>query len=106
MYDWYIGYSGLMKAYWQKGLIGGLPVRKSFGQLPEVANNATLAIPLKEWLPVAKTTAAQGTSLTPGLNALEGSTSLPLFTQQIIQGTQSAKTILTALQSGVGQAMK
>ena len=106
MYDWYIGYSGLMKAYWQKGLIGGLPVRKSFGQLPEVANNATLAIPLKEWLPVAKTTAAQGTSLTPGLNALEGSTSLPLFTQQIIQGTQSAKTILTALQSGVEQAMK
>ncbi|HTT90657.1 MAG TPA: extracellular solute-binding protein [Acidimicrobiales bacterium] len=106
MYDWYIGYSTLMKAYWQKGLVGGLPVRKSFGQLPEVANNPTLSVPLKEWLPVAKTTAAAGTSLSPGLNALEGSTALPLFTQQLIQGSQSAKTILSALQTGVEQAMK
>ena len=106
MYDWYIGYSSLMKAYWQKGLVGGLPVRKSFGQLPEVANNQTLAAPLKEWLPVAKTTAAQGTSLSPGLNALEGSTQLPLFTQQLIAGSDSPKTILTAMQNAVEQAMK
>jgi multiple sugar transport system substrate-binding protein len=105
MYDWYASYESLMKAYWQKGLVVALPVRKSFADLPEVANNPALSIPLKEWLPVAKTTAAQGDHLSPGLNALEGSTMLPLFVQQIIRGTESAKTILSAVQKGVEQAM-
>jgi multiple sugar transport system substrate-binding protein len=105
MYDWYTAYESLMKAYWEKGLVVALPVRKSFGSLPQVANDPEMSIPLKEWLPVAKTTAANGTSLSPGLNALEGSLALETWTQQIIRGGESAKTILSTLQQGVEQIM-
>jgi multiple sugar transport system substrate-binding protein len=106
MYEWYTAYESLMKAYWQQELIQALPVRKSFGSIPQVADNPTLSNPLKEWLPVAKTTAAQGQSLSPGLNALEGSTALPIFTQEIIRGQQSATSILKALQPALESAMK
>ncbi len=105
MYDWYVAYESLMKAYWEKGLVGGLPVRKSFGSIPSVASDPEMSIPLKDWLPVAKTTAAQGNSLSPGLNALESSNALELWTQQIIRGSESAKTILSTLQPGIEQAM-
>ncbi len=105
MYDWYVAYETLMKAYWAKGLVTGLPVRKSFGSIPSVANNPQISIPLKEWLPVAKTTAALGSSLSPGLNALEGSNGLAVMTQQIIRGSDSAKSILSTLQPAIEQAM-
>lgn len=105
MYEWYAAYESLMKAYWAMGLVVALPVRKSFAAIPAVASNPTISIPLKEWLPVAKTTAALGTSLSPGLNALEGSPALQTMTQQIIRGTQSATAILSALQPAIEQAM-
>jgi multiple sugar transport system substrate-binding protein len=105
MYEWYSAYESLMKAYWSKGLVTGLPVRKSFASIPSVANNPQISIPLKEWLPVAKTTASQGHSLSPGLNALEGSSGLAVMTQQIIQGSQSAKSILSAVQPAIEKAM-
>jgi multiple sugar transport system substrate-binding protein len=106
MYEWYTSYAELMKAYWQTGLVTGLPVRKSFSAIPAVANDPTLAVPLKEWLPVAKTTAALGNTLSPGLNALESGTALSIATQQTIRGTPSAKAILTTLQQAAEQEMK
>ena len=93
-----------MKAYWQKGLVSLLPARKSFAPVA-IAKTPTAQIPLEEWLPIAKTTAALGSQLSPGLNALEGSTALGVFTQQLIQGTDSPTTILRTLQNAVEQAM-
>jgi len=103
--DWFAAYENLMKVYWQKGLMSLLPARKSFAPVA-IAKTPTARIPLEEWLPVGKTTAASGTQLSPGLNALEGSAALGVFTQQLIQGTSSATSILGTLQSAVEQAMK
>jgi multiple sugar transport system substrate-binding protein len=105
VYEWYASYESLMRAYWEKGLVGGLPVRRSFGSIPAVRNDPTMRIPLDEWVPIAKTTASQGTELSGALNSLEGSTALPLFTQQLISGSGSAKSILTTLQQGLAESI-
>jgi multiple sugar transport system substrate-binding protein len=105
VYEWYAAYETLMSGYWKLGLVGGLPVRKSFAKIPAVVNDPTLLVPLQEWVPVAKTTAALGTSLSGALNSLEGSTALPLLTQQLISGSGSAKSILTTLQQGLAEAI-
>jgi multiple sugar transport system substrate-binding protein len=70
-----------------------------------VVKDPTLSVPLQEWVPVAKTTASRGTALSGALNSLEGSTALPLFTQQLIEGSSSAKSILTTLQQGLAESI-
>jgi multiple sugar transport system substrate-binding protein len=105
VYEWYASYESLMRAYWENGLVSGLPVRKSFASIPAVVKDPTLSVPLQEWVPVAKTTASRGTALSGALNSLEGSTALPLFTQQLIEGSSSAKSILTTLQQGLAESI-
>lgn len=102
--DFFASYLNLMGAYWKQGLVSLLPARKSLAPIA-IKETPSAAIPLNEWLPIAKTTAAVGTSLSPGLNAVEGSPALGVFTQQLISGTAKATTILKTLQGGVEKAM-
>lgn len=96
--EWYLEH---MKVYWAKNLLPALPVRKSFETLPAVKDNIFQTVALNEWVPVAKTTAALGDHLFPQLNAVEGSTVVNNFTQQVIQGSVSPKRILQTLQTGL-----
>ena len=60
-----------MKAYWEKNppLLSGLPVLKSIVALPGFQEQTNKVAAIKDWVPVAKTYAAQGTELTPGPRA-------------------------------------
>ena len=62
--DFFAAYENLMKVYWQKGLVSLLPARKSFAAAA-IVKTPTARIPLEEWLPVAKTTAASGLQPSP-----------------------------------------
>ena len=57
---WYIQN---MKAYWEQNLLSGLPVLKSIVALPGFQAQTNKVAAIKDWVPVAKTYAAQGTVL-------------------------------------------
>ncbi len=96
--EWLIWYLDAMKVYWEKGVVALTPARKSFASIPAIKNDPFLSVPMNEWMPVAKIDGALSSKGFPALNAMEASTSINTFTQQVIRGTPSAKQCLQALQ--------
>ena len=92
---WYIQN---MKAYWDKNLLSGLPVLKSIVALPGFQAQSNKVAAIKDWVPVSKTYAAQGTVLSPALAQVDGGQPLQAFTQSILGGA-NPKAALTTLQN-------
>ncbi|GAB2586467.1 extracellular solute-binding protein [Microlunatus antarcticus] len=92
--------------YWDSGQINGVPVLKSIATSEAVTKNANLAKATKEYVPLGKTYAATGTKLFAGLASVDGGQALTQFAQTMLQGKTDSKTALTALQSGIEQAIK
>lgn len=99
-------YMGQLKQLWQQKLMAALPVFKSITELPEFASNANNVKIIKEWQPIAKTFAAQGTTLNANLAVLDGGQALNQFTQTILTGKTDAKTALTAFKTGLESVIK
>ncbi|WP_460461597.1 ABC transporter substrate-binding protein, partial [Arthrobacter alkaliphilus] len=99
-------YMGQLKQLWQQKLMAALPVFKSITELPEFASNANNVKIVKEWQPIAKTFASQGSTLNANLAALDGGQALNQFTQTILTGKADAKTALTTFQSGLQSVLK
>ncbi|WP_442543936.1 ABC transporter substrate-binding protein [Arthrobacter sp. KN11-1C] len=99
-------YMGQLKTLWQQKLMNALPVFKSITELPEFASDPNNVKIVKEYQPIAKTFAAQGTSLNANLAVLDGGQALNQFTQTILTGKTDAKTALTAFQSGLQSVLK
>ncbi len=100
--EWYIKN---IKAYWEQNLLSGLPVLKSIAALPAFKKQTNKIKAIDVWVPVAKTYAAQGTTLTPLLAKVDGGNPLQIFTQSVLSGTK-AKTALTTLQSTLNSLNK
>ena len=96
--EWYLG---AMKVYWEKGVVALTPARKSFASIPAIKNDPFLSVPMNEWMPVAKIDGALSTTGFPALNAMEASTAINTFTQQVIMGSPSAKQCLQQLQTAL-----
>ncbi|MFE9438415.1 ABC transporter substrate-binding protein [Streptomyces sp. NPDC006602] len=90
-----------MQEYWKQGIVFTLPVRKSIIDLPEFQKNANRVKIAAEWQPVGRTEASVGTHLFPSLNAVDGGQALTTFSQQVIQGRTSSRTLLENLQKGI-----
>lgn len=99
-------YMGQLKQLWQQKLMAALPVFKSITELPEFASNANNVKIVKEWQPIAKTFASQGSTLNANLAALDGGQALNQFTQTVLTGKTDAKTALTTFQSGLQSVLK
>ncbi|MDQ0209462.1 ABC transporter substrate-binding protein [Arthrobacter sp. SRS-W-1-2016] len=99
-------YMGQLKTLWQQKLMNALPVFKSITELPEFAGDPNNVKIVKEYQPIAKTFAAQGTSLNANLAVLDGGQALNQFTQTILTGKTDAKSALTAFQSGLQSVLK
>ncbi|MDQ0031907.1 ABC transporter substrate-binding protein [Arthrobacter bambusae] len=99
-------YMGQIKELWRQKLMNGLPVFKSITELPEFAGDPNNVKIVKEYQPIAKTFAAQGTSLNANLAVLDGGQALNQFTQTILTGKTDAKTALAAFQSGLQSVIK
>ncbi|MCI0143210.1 extracellular solute-binding protein [Arthrobacter bambusae] len=99
-------YMGQLKTLWQQKLMNALPVFKSITELPEFASDPNNVKIVKEYQPIAKTFAAQGTSLNANLAVLDGGQALNQFTQTILTGKTDAKSALTAFQSGLQSVLK
>lgn len=95
-----------MKAYWQQGLVGGLPVFKSITQIPEFTKDANAVKIVAEYSPVAKTFAARGTASSSKTAVLDGGQALNKFAQSILTGKGDATGILTEFQTGMQSAIK
>lgn len=82
---WYVKH---MQAYWLKNppLLSGLPVLKSIVALPAFQEQKNKVAAIKDWVPVAKTYASQGTELTPALAQVDGGQPLQAFTQTMLGG--------------------
>ena len=99
-------YLGQLKQLWQQKLVNGLPVFKSIAQIPEVAGDPNSVKIINEYQPIAKTFAAQGTSLNANLAVLDGGQGINQFAQTILTGKTDAKTALTQFQSNLQSVMK
>ncbi|MGM7776065.1 ABC transporter substrate-binding protein [Arthrobacter sp. KNU-44] len=99
-------YMGQLKELWRQKLMNALPVFKSITEMPEFTSDANNVKIVKEWQPIAKTFAAQGTSLNANLAVLDGGQALNQFTQTILTGKTDAKTALTAFKTGLESVMK
>jgi multiple sugar transport system substrate-binding protein len=99
---WYIKN---MKAFWEKELLSGLPVLKSIAALPAFQAQTNKVAAVNDWVPVAKTYAAQGTTLSPALAQVDGGQPLQAFTQTILGGGDP-KGALTTLQSTLSSIVK
>ncbi|MEZ2390343.1 ABC transporter substrate-binding protein [bacterium RCC_150] len=99
-------YMGQIKELWRQKLMNGLPVFKSITELPEFAGDPNNVKIVKEYQPIAKTFAAQGTSLNANLAVLDGGQALNQFTQTILTGKTDAKSALTVFQSGLQSVIK
>ncbi|MCU1531519.1 MAG: transporter substrate-binding protein [Arthrobacter sp.] len=101
-----VAYLGQLKELWQQKLMNALPVFKSITELPEFTADANNVKIVKEWQPIAKTFAAQGTELNANLAVLDGGQALNQFTQTILTGKTDAKSSLQAFQSGLQSVLK
>ncbi|GAA3319345.1 MULTISPECIES: ABC transporter substrate-binding protein [Arthrobacter] len=99
-------YMGQLKELWRQKLMNALPVFKSITEMPEFTSDANNVKIVKEWQPIAKTFAAQGTSLNANLAVLDGGQALNQFTQTILTGKTDAKTALTAFKTGLESVIK
>ena len=97
---------GQSKTFWQQKLINALPVFKSTTELPEFAADPNNVKIVKEWQPIAKTFAAQGTTLNGSLASLDGGQALNQFTQTVLTGKTDAKSALQAFESGLKSVLK
>jgi multiple sugar transport system substrate-binding protein len=94
-----------MKAFWEKNLLSGLPVLKSIVALPGFQAQSNKVAAIADWVPVAKTYAAQGTVLSPALAQVDGGQPLQAFTQTILGGGDP-KGALNTLQSTLSSIVK
>ena len=99
-------YMGQLKELWRQKLMNALPVFKSITEMPEFTSDANNVKIVKEWQPIAKTFAAQGTSLNANLAVLDGGQALNQFTQTILTGKTDAKTALQAFKTGLESVIK
>ncbi|WP_427016256.1 ABC transporter substrate-binding protein [Pseudarthrobacter sp. P1] len=101
-----VAYMGQLKDLWQQKLMNALPVFKSITELPEFTSDPNNVKIVKEWQPIAKTFAAQGSTLNAGLAVLDGGQAINQFTQTILTGKTDAKSALQAFKSGLESTMK
>ncbi|WP_055557152.1 ABC transporter substrate-binding protein [Streptomyces sp. NBRC 110028] len=94
-------YLGRIKQLWQQNLMNSLPVFKSITALPEFTKDANNVRILKEYQPIAKTSAARGTALSANLAVLDGGQAINQFTQTVLGGKTDAKSALRTFQSGL-----
>ncbi|MDP9933772.1 multiple sugar transport system substrate-binding protein [Paenarthrobacter nicotinovorans] len=99
-------YLGKLKELWQQKLVNGLPVFKSITEIPEFSSDPNNMKIVNEYVPIAKTFAAQGTTLTADLAALDGGQALNQFTQTVLTGKTDARSALTAFESGLKSVLK
>ncbi|RKR18825.1 ABC transporter substrate-binding protein [Arthrobacter oryzae] len=101
-----VAYMGQLKQLWQQKLMNALPVFKSITELPEFTSDPNNVKIVKEYVPIAKTFAAQGTQLNANLAVLDGGQALNQFTQTILTGKTDAKSALQTFQSGLQSVLK
>jgi multiple sugar transport system substrate-binding protein len=95
--EWYIKN---LHVYWEQNLLSGLPVLKSIAALPAFKKQTNKTKAIDVWVPVAKTYASTGTTLSPVLAKVDGGNQLQNFTQSILSG-QDPKSALQTLQNAL-----
>ncbi len=90
-----------MKVLWTKQVIPQLPVLKSIVATPEFQKSTQKVKCVKEWQPIAKTYAAQGTQLGVLEASIDAGQALNEFTQKMLSGKADSKAALTKLQADV-----
>ncbi|WP_026556753.1 ABC transporter substrate-binding protein [Arthrobacter sp. 35W] len=101
-----VDYLGKLKDLWQQKLVTSLPVFKSITELPEFASDPNNVKIVKEWQPISKNFAAQGSTLNAGLAVLDGGQAINQFTQTILTGKTDAKSALQAFKTGLESTIK
>ena len=84
------------KPLWTQGGTRQLPVRKSFASDPYFTQSAEQSEVMREYIPVAKTTASKAPGIFPALNDVEGEGAFQTMTQQLWQGKPLDEIAATA----------
>lgn len=95
-----------MKSLWTTNVIPQLPILKSIIATPEFQQQKNKLKCIKEWVPVAKTYAAQGHQLGVIEASIDAGQALNAFTQTVLSGNFDSKTALTKLQTDIAALQK
>ena len=90
-----------MKTLWVQKVFPQLPVLKSIIATPEFQASTQKVKCTNDWVPVAKSYAAQGTKLGVLEASIDAGQALNAFTQTVLSGNFDPKTALTKLQSDI-----
>jgi multiple sugar transport system substrate-binding protein len=101
--DFVVWFLDAIKPAFGNGTYNRLPVRKSFSQLPAIANSASSQALINEWVPISKSIAWHSPESFPALDSIEGAPVTATFTAQVIQAQMSPKAILQQLQNSYEQ---
>lgn len=88
-----------MKVFWEKKLIASLPVMRSIADLPEFAADTQAVKAVNDWVPIAKSFQSPAPQAFPALGAIDGTSVMHTFGQQVYQNKTSPKDILQSLQN-------
>ncbi|MBO0707314.1 MAG: extracellular solute-binding protein [Candidatus Dormibacteraeota bacterium] len=96
-----------MKPLWTQNTGVGLPVLKSLTQTPQFKSDPNMVKVIQEWLPVSRTWAAPGSnSIFLGVTAVDGTTPMLNFAQEVLGGRTDAKSALTTLQNAIKENLQ
>ncbi|WP_426007291.1 ABC transporter substrate-binding protein [Paenarthrobacter sp. NyZ202] len=104
--DFLVYYLGQIKELWRQKVMNALPVFKSITELAEFKEDADNVKITNEYVPIAKSFAAQGNTLNANLSILDGGQGLDQFTQTVFTGKTDAKSALKTLETALQSAMK
>jgi len=90
-----------MQTLFEANVTGGLPVRKSIANLPQIKGDKNISKIIAEWQPVAKGYSARGNTLFGGLASVDAGTAVNQFAQTMLAGKTDSKTALRTLQGGI-----
>ncbi len=90
-----------MKVLWTKKVIPQLPILKSIVATPEFQASTQKVKCINDWVPIAKTYAAQGHKLGPLDASIDAGQALNAFTQSVLSGKADSRTVLAKLQSDI-----
>ncbi len=95
-----------IKKYWTSGVVPLLPAFGSIAATPEFQKSVHNAKIVKEWVPVAKTLAANSPAQFAGLAAVDGGNAINEFAQTVLSGKGTATKALDTLGQGLKAVIK
>ena len=95
-----------MHTFWDKGLVGGLPVLKSIARSAAIQTRPNYVTMINEYQPIGISYAASGKTVGTAQAKIDGNSAMYQFGQAILSKSTTAKSTLTSLSNALTALLK